>query len=42
MKISMIMSALKSLLVTLFREQAAMAAQVETFQEIPGGIESCS
>jgi hypothetical protein len=34
------MSALITLILTVYREQSAMAAQVETYSGICGGIES--
>jgi hypothetical protein len=34
------MSALITRLLTVYREQSAMAAQVETFSGVSGGIES--
>jgi hypothetical protein len=40
MNIGLMMSALITLLLTVYREQSAMAAQVETFSGVSGGIES--
>jgi hypothetical protein len=40
MHIGLIMSALLTLLLTVYREQSAMAAQVETFSGVSGGLES--
>ena len=40
MKIRLIMSALKMLILTVYREQSAMAEQVETYLGVSGGIES--
>ena len=40
MNMKLIVSALIALLVTVYLKQSAMAAQVETYFEEPGGIES--
>ena len=40
MPLVMMLSALITLLLTVYREQAAMAAQVETYSGVSGGIES--
>ena len=40
MHIGMMLSALMTLLLTVYREQSAMAAQVETYSGMSGGIES--
>jgi hypothetical protein len=40
MNIGLLMSALITLILTVYREQSAMAAQVETFSGVSGGIKS--
>jgi hypothetical protein len=40
MNIGLIISALITLILTVYREQSAMAVQVETFLGVSGGIES--
>ena len=40
MSLGLMMSALRTLILTVCREQAAMAAQVETYFGMSGGIES--
>jgi len=39
MNIGLMLSALITLILTVYREQSVMAAQVETYIEVPGGIE---
>jgi hypothetical protein len=40
MHIGMMLSVLMTLLLTVYREQSAMAAQVETYSGVSGGMES--
>ena len=40
MNIGSILKSLKMMILTVYREQSAMAAQVETYSVLSGGIES--